>query len=59
MAALMLVAMMAVVVAVLMGMGGRHMGVLMAIVRMGHVIVGVLMFMLVFGMATHLLSPPV
>jgi len=53
MAALMLVAMMPFAVYVLMGMGHGFMAVFMAVMGMSNRFVGVLMLMLVLGVAAH------
>jgi hypothetical protein len=58
MAALMIVAVMALVVGMLVAMDGRLVAVLLAVVAMSFGPVGVLVLMLVFAVATHIVSPP-
>jgi hypothetical protein len=58
MAALMIVAVMALVVGVLVAMDGRLVAVLLAVVAMSFGPMGVLVLMLVFAVATHMVSPP-
>jgi hypothetical protein len=58
MAALVFVGVVAVAVGVLVGMGGGLVAVLMAIMHMRLGPMGMLVFVLVFVMATHLKSPP-
>ena len=58
MATLMLVGMMAVLMRVLVAMGSRHVRVFMPVMGMGHLLMGMLVFMLVSGVAAHLISPP-
>ena len=58
MATLMLVCVMAVFVRVLVAVSGRRMRVLMPVMGVRHVLMGMLVFMLVFGMAAHPRSPP-
>jgi hypothetical protein len=58
MAALMFVGVMAFVVGVLVAMDGGLVAVFLAVVAMGYRPVGVFVFMLVFAVATHLVSPP-
>ena len=57
-AALMIVAVMALVVGVLVAMDGRLVAMLLAVVAMSFGPMGVLVLMLVFAVATHMVSPP-
>jgi hypothetical protein len=58
MATPMLMRVVAVIVRVLMAMSSRRMRVLVPVVGVSHAFMRMLVLMLVFGVAAHLLSPP-